>query len=666
MRDGIEGLGRRRPPAVDVALAVLAGALVLALGAAGVARSRAVAVERRATADEAALGEVSVALAADLERGLVRVAAAAVAVPSAGLGAVSDAGVPGADRTGFVPVSGALPDTAGPLILPPPVRDDPVVGAVLDRARDSGAPEIGGPADLGAGPRLLTVAAVYGAGASPGPPTTSVERRARLAGWVVAPVDPERLAQAAAPAGTTAWVEHGGLRLTGGAEDEPIDVGRDLPQRVVELAGQALTVRAGTVDPVALSGPTVALATASVVLAAVAATATLVGARRIRALGAAAERRGAQVQLIGDVAPIVQQSLELGEVLPAVAVQLTDHFGLAGVSLSTGSTRSGQTEVFGLGAEPDPTAKAVLRPPGALAAGDTLTLALQRGGRSVALLQIVAGRALDAGELESLRALTELVTAALVNASLYASQQEALGRLRDLDALKTVFLGTASHELRTPVTAISGFAALLAGSWDRFDEVERRDFATRIASNARALAAVVQDLLDFSLLDRGMLEVALEPLELGPVVASVVDRLEPLFDEHDIRCATVRTDPVAADRNSVERVTTNLLANAVKFSPPGSTVLVSVEPAAGGAALVVADEGPGVPTDERERVFTRFYRGSGDAVVQTRGVGIGLSVVAELVTRMQGEVSVDDAPGGGARFTVRLVAAHPLAEAEGS
>ena len=73
--------------------------------------------------------------------------------------------------------------------------------------------------------------------------------------------------------------------------------------------------------------------------------------------------------------------------------------------------------------------------------------------------------------------------------------------------------------------------------------------------------------------------------------------------------------------------------------------------------IEVSDEGPGVPPEERERVFARFYRGTGDAVLQTRGVGIGLSVVAELAARMGGEVSVDDAPGGGARFTVRLPAA---------
>jgi signal transduction histidine kinase len=281
-------------------------------------------------------------------------------------------------------------------------------------------------------------------------------------------------------------------------------------------------------------------------------------------------------------------------------------------------------------------------------------MALQRGGRSVALLQLVAGRTLDDTDLHSLRAITELITAAVVNASLYASQQEAVRRLRDLDGLKTVFLSTASHELRTPATAIGGFASLLSGSWDRFDDAQRREFAARIAANARALGEVVQDLLDFSLLDRGRVHLTIHPVDLGSIARSVVDRLGPALPEHEVVCRIDDVPPIAGDTNAIERIATNLLTNAAKFSPGGSTVTVEVVPAGDGAALLVSDEGTGVPVEEREQVFTRFYRGSGDAVVRTRGVGIGLSVVAELAERMAGHVSIDDAPGGGARFAVRF------------
>jgi signal transduction histidine kinase len=475
----------------------------------------------------------------------------------------------------------------------------------------------------------------------------------------VAAVDLGALAVAHAPEGADTRVEDHGVAFA----SPGTDVG-PMAERSLVVEGRSLSVAAGAPDDAGLASTTLGFLVAGALLVPLTAVLVMIASERFRTQHAVADRQAAQVRLIGEVAPLVQQSLDLSEVLPGVAVQLSDHFGLAGVSLSTGSSRGGQTELFGIGATPNAASNPVLQPPEALAAGETLTLALQRGGRSVALLQIVAGRPLEGSELESLRALTELVAAALVNATLYASQQEALERLRELDGLKTVFLGTASHELRTPATAIAGFASLLSDTWERFTDEQRRDFAARIAANARSLSAVVQDLLDFSLLDRGGLSVTLVPLDLGALVESVVDRLGPAFGDHVITCDVAPTPSVAGDRNGLERVVTNLLANAVKFSPTGSTITVAVEPDRGGAALVVSDEGPGVPPEERERVFTRFYRGSGEAVVQTRGVGIGLSLVAEFTARMHGEVAVDDAPGGGARFTVRLPAAPSPADQE--
>jgi signal transduction histidine kinase len=665
MGDSNEAGDRRWPTLREAGVALLAAVLVLALTGVGVQRSHQLDRERRAIADEAALAQVAAGVGVDVERGLRGVASAAAEVPSVGLAAVSGptatASIPGATAVGFIPVTGDLPPAAGPPILSAEDRAAPGMAAVLDRARDTGDAQMGVSIDLAVGLRTPLVAAVYAAGELPGGPRTSAERRARLSGWVVAPVDLGALAGLHAPKGAVATIDDVGSSYASPSGAAPTR----LPDQVLAVAGRSLTVRAGARDAVGWTAPTLALAMAGSAVALGAAAAVLVVGRRGRAQRSVSLRRAGQVRLIGEVAPLVQQSLELAEVLPAVAVQLSDHFGLDGVALSTGSSRAGQTELFSIGVAPATHAKAALTPPTELMAGETLALALQRGGRSVALLQIVAGRTLDAADLESLRALSELVTAAMVNASLYASQQEALRRLHELDGLKTVFLGTASHELRTPATAIAGFASLLTASWDRFSDTQRRDFAGRIAANARSLSGVVQDLLDFSLLDHGNLVVAVEPVDLGALVESVVDRLGPVFSDHAIDCAVLVAPPVAGDTNGLERIVTNLLTNAVKFSPSASTISVSVVPADGGARLVVSDQGPGVPEAEREQVFTRFYRGSGDAVVQTRGVGIGLSLVAEFVARMHGEVTVDDAPGGGARFTVWLpAAANPADQQE--
>jgi signal transduction histidine kinase len=651
---------RYRWTAAERALAGLAAVAVLGLGLAGAHRSRLLTLERRARDDTAVVASVATGMALDLVRGLDGVAAAAELASARGPAAATRlsarASIPAADQLGFVPADRGTGGSSSPLSAAD-LADD-TVAALLDRTRDSGETVPSFPLDLRGEPRMLLVAPAYAHGEIHEPPTSVEDRRERLIGWVVAAVDLDALVQLRLPEGAVASV-----RVGSGSSSAPTATVPDrLPEQTVEVRGRAVTVTAGDPTDIGFATPTILFVVAGAAGALAVATAVLGSTRRLGRKRAALERHDRQVRLIGEVAPLVQQSLELDDVLPAVAVQLTDHFGLAGVRLSTGRGSSGQLELFSLGARAGRPPTPVLRPPGHLAAGEALTLALQRGGRSVALLELVAGRDLDDADLSSLRAVTELVTAAVVNASLYASQQTAVRRLRELDALKTTFLSTASHELRTPATAIGGFATLLSTSWDRFSDEQRRDFADRIAANARSLAAVVQDLLDFSLLDRAAVPLALTSVDLQRLVGEVIDRLSPMFADHVITCTATPAPPVAAEVNGLERIVTNLLTNAVKFSPAGTTVTVSVGASRGGAAVTVADEGPGVPLEERQRVFTRFFRGTGDAVVQTRGVGIGLSVVAELVTRMGGEITLDDAPGGGARFTVWLPGEAALGE----
>jgi signal transduction histidine kinase len=120
-----------------------------------------------------------------------------------------------------------------------------------------------------------------------------------------------------------------------------------------------------------------------------------------------------------------------------------------------------------------------------------------------------------------------------------------------------------------------------------------------------------------------------------------------------------------ADPSAVERIVVNLLSNAAKYSPPGTTVEVAVSRLATKAVLEVTDRGPGIPPEERERIFDRFYRVDNPTTRSKRGIGIGLALVLELVELLAGSVRVGDAPGGGTRFTVEfpLVAGGTLAPA---
>lgn len=631
----------------DVVLAAAVALSVLVLAVAGVHRSRALTIERRVSSDRALVATVAAGVAGDLERAMRLVQRSAeTSVATAGA-TLQVADVPGVDELAVL--GGTSDGDAQPHpLVPGDMLADADVAAALSRARDTGEPQLAAPNGRASATSVLVVSAHH---------LGSMEyvgvaaRRAAHDRWVVAPVD---LAEVAAPhvrGDAVAAITIGSVVDVVGSAPPA-----DAPEAAFVVTGREVVVTAGVPGRPGLPTATLLLGTAGVVLAAAFGWGVLVAAGRLRRHQAEADRRAQQARLMGDVAPIVQQSLDLSEVLPAVAVQLSDHFGLAGVTLSTGTTSAAQVELFSIGERPDPAARSQLAPPSSVRAGQTLSLALQRGGRGVALLQMVAGRDLGDGELQSLRAVTELVTSAIVNASLYASQQAALTGMRELDSLKTVFLSTASHELRTPVTAISGFTTLLAANWDRFDDDQRREFVVRIGANARSLGAVVQDLLDFSLLEKGTLSVVPEPVDLAEVVQGIIDRLSPSFPDHQIVLDVAPAPRVAADPRALDRIVTNLLTNAAKFSPAGTTVTTSVapDPEVHGSLLRVCDEGPGVAPADRERIFTRFFRGSGDAVVQTRGVGIGLSVVAELVDRMDGSVTVGDAPGGGACFTVRF------------
>jgi signal transduction histidine kinase len=376
----------------------------------------------------------------------------------------------------------------------------------------------------------------------------------------------------------------------------------------------------------------------------------------LRVLAEEASRAEDRAGAVRTLAGIVQQSQGLDEILPALAVRLGDELDLAGISLSVSTGVGEEREVFVHGTPPDRSVVPDGRRPPVLTPGTTMAFDLHRADRSIGVLRVVAGAPVDPGGLDLAQLAGEMVTSTIVATRSLEQQQEAVTRLESLDELKTTFLGVASHELRTPATAISGLATLLAERWDALGEGDRRAFADRIATNATALNALVQDLLDFARLERGDLELALGPVDLSQAVDAVLTRLDSVWGSHAVERAIAPGVSVLGDVNALERIVTNLVSNAVKFSPEGAGITVTVEEVDGRARLVVDDAGPGVPPEEREKIFVRFFRGSGDAVVRTRGVGIGLSVVHDFVGQMGGAVRVEESPAGGARFVVDLAA----------
>jgi protein-histidine pros-kinase len=234
-------------------------------------------------------------------------------------------------------------------------------------------------------------------------------------------------------------------------------------------------------------------------------------------------------------------------------------------------------------------------------------------------------------------------------------EREATQRLRQVDRLRSDFLSTVSHELRTPLTAIKGFADLLNRDWDGYSDEQKQEFMQRIGFAGSRLDDLISDLLDFTRLEAGQIRFTVEPLDMAGVVADAVRRCRPVLEGHRVEVRTPDDLGVIADPTALARIIDNLLGNAAKFSPAGSTVTVRATRAGSEIALTVADQGVGIPPDEFQQIFERFYRVGGQNNRQS-GTGIGLAIVKEFSEAQGGRVEVNSTAGQGAEFTIFLPA----------
>ncbi|MGH2589898.1 MAG: sensor histidine kinase [Actinomycetota bacterium] len=217
-------------------------------------------------------------------------------------------------------------------------------------------------------------------------------------------------------------------------------------------------------------------------------------------------------------------------------------------------------------------------------------------------------------------------------------------------ATQDPLLAALVHELRTPIAAILGLAVTLEREQLRTAEV--KDLAERIAANADRLDRMVADLLDLDRLSRGLVEPNVWPVDLGALAERVVGR-SGLASGREV---SVEAEDVVAeiDESKVERILENLLANAVVHTAPDARVWVSVRGDGDGAVIIVEDEGPGVPAEQREAIFEPF-RKSG-TVEDSPGAGIGLALVARFAEIHGGRAWVEPRDPAGASFRVWLPA----------
>ena len=283
-------------------------------------------------------------------------------------------------------------------------------------------------------------------------------------------------------------------------------------------------------------------------------------------------------------------------------------------------------------------------------AGERL-MAIQRGGEEVTL------------------SLTEAVMrdpAGAVSGRIFAFRDVSSERI--VEQMKSDFVSTVSHQLRAPLTSIYGFAETLLRRDVLFGEAERETFLGYIASEAQRLTSIVDTLLSVARLEAGDLHVELVPTDLRDVVSEAVTNVRQGGDvngHHFVLHLPDEPLAAAADREKLGQILTNLLENAVKFSPNGGTVTVEAHRRAGRVEVRVVDEGLGIPENERERIFSKFHRADSSPRGQS-GAGLGLFIARGLVRAMGGRIWVDSAEGGGSSFAFELPLAEAPASDEGS
>ncbi|HEX9861385.1 MAG TPA: ATP-binding protein, partial [Nitrospirota bacterium] len=232
-------------------------------------------------------------------------------------------------------------------------------------------------------------------------------------------------------------------------------------------------------------------------------------------------------------------------------------------------------------------------------------------------------------------------------------------REKEVDNMKSNFVSIVSHELRTPLTSIKGaLALLLDGQMD--DPDTRREFLSIADQNTDRLMSLISGLLDLSRMESGMVRLNVARLDMAGLITSLVRSAELFAGRRGITIETRFSggkQEVFGDRGQLGQVITNLLDNAVKFSPDGGRVVVRTDAAEDEFTITVEDEGPGIPADKLEKVFERFYQVDMSATRVMGGTGLGLAICRAIISEHAGKIRAESParPGvGGARIVVKL------------
>jgi two-component system OmpR family sensor kinase len=368
-------------------------------------------------------------------------------------------------------------------------------------------------------------------------------------------------------------------------------------------------------------------------------------------------------------APKLPASLEAGAATTIKATNTGKSYRVYGVRLTDGSTRFAALPLE----DTETTLHRLLRIEGLVIVGILIALGalawwlvsiglrpLERIGRTAG--SIAAGdlsRRVDPAEPR-----TEVGRLGLALNRMLERLEDAFSKQRASEDRLRAFIADASHELRTPLASIRGYAELFRIGAAR-DPEDTEKAMSRIESEAARMGVLVEDLLTLARLDE-VRDVIREDVDLTRLAGDAVDDARATAPDREIDLRVAGHAHVAGDPHQLRQVFANLLRNALVHTPAGTPVEVDVRGEGATTVFEVRDHGPGLPTDENDALFERFWRAEHGRERGKAGAGLGLAIVAGIVAAHHGEVHAENALGGGARFTVRLPSGPPAEAGPGS
>ncbi len=352
------------------------------------------------------------------------------------------------------------------------------------------------------------------------------------------------------------------------------------------------------------------------------------------------EKKEMEARVLNQLATRLLSGEAVEEVLRRFARSLVDMFRLARCEIVTDVTQ-GSIIAAQNGSEPG-------------SQGQVFTAPLVAKGRQIGKLEVEVDATrspLDRDERDVMRAFAGQMALALEGMRL---SDEVRGARLDAEAnrLRATLFSSVTHDLRTPLSSITASVTSLLDGED-FSPSAKQEHLEMIRGEAERLNRLVANLLDMSRMRAGVLVPAKAPAAIEEVIESVLKRLRPQFGDRYVKLLFQDTLPeVPMDVVQIDQVITNLIENALKFSPPGSPLTISAHRWEGAVRVIVADSGPGIPKDEQDRLFEPFERGDGQ---HGPGTGLGLAIAKAIIVAHGGRIWVEDSPDAGLAVAFELL-----------